>query len=103
LPTTLQEILKKKKVIKLVPLNPNVSLAEKDVLKRSLFRNDNKLLNKRKSEEFQEILLTDPITLGGEAKIVKYFGIAEDWATIKEKAKKGHIFQILHQPTSFYY
>jgi hypothetical protein len=93
LPKTLQEILKKKNVIKLVPLNPNVLLAEKDVLKRSLFRNDNKLLNKVKSEEFQEILLTDPTTLDGEAKIVKYFGIAEDWAMIKEKAKKGTYFR----------
>jgi hypothetical protein len=103
LPTTIQEILEKKNVIKLVPLNPIVLLAEKDVLKRSLFRKYYKILNKVKSEEFQEILLTDPTTLDGEAKIVKYFGIAEDWATIKEKAKKNHIFQILHQPTSFYY
>ncbi len=92
MPTTLQEISKKNNVIKLVPLNPNVSLAEKDVIKRSLFRNDDKLLNIVKSEEFQEILLTDPTTLDGEAKIVKYFGIAEKWAMIKDKAKKkGHI------------
>jgi hypothetical protein len=93
LPTTLQEILKKNDVIKLVPLNPNVSLAEKDVIKRSLFRNDDKLLNRVKSEEFQEILLTDPTTLDGEAKIVKYFGIAENWATIKDKAKKRTYFR----------
>ncbi len=78
-------------------------LAEKDVIKRSLFRNDDKLLNIVKSEEFQEILLTDPTTLDGEAKIVKYFGIAEKWATIKDKTNKKDIFQILHQPTSFYY
>ncbi len=102
MPTTLQEISKKKN-IKLIPLNPNVSLAEKDVIKRPLFRNDDKLLNIVKSDEFQEILLTDPTTLDGEAKIVKYFGIAEKWATIKDKAKKKDIFQILHQPTSFYY
>ena len=92
MPTTLQES-SKKNVIKLVPMNPDVLLAEKDVLKRSLFRNDNKLLNKVKSEEFQEILLTDPTTLDGEAKIVKYFGIAEDWATIKDKAKKRTYFR----------
>jgi len=103
LPTTLQEILKKNNVIKLVPLNPNVSLAEKDVIKRSLFRNNDKLLNIVKSEEFQEILLTNPTTLDGEAKIVKIFGIAEKWAMIKDKAKKKDVFQILHQPTSFYY
>ncbi len=33
LPTTLQESSKKKNVIKLVPMNQDVSLAEKDVLK----------------------------------------------------------------------
>ena len=32
--------------IKLVPMNPDVSLAEKDVLKRPLFRDDDKLLIK---------------------------------------------------------
>ena len=78
-------------------------LAEKDVLKRPLFRNDDILLNKVRSEEFQDLLITDPTTLEGQEKIVKYFGIAEDWATIKDKAKKKDIFQILHQATSFYY
>ena len=73
MPETLQEILKKNNVIKLVPLNPNVSLAEKDGIKRSLFRNDNKLLNIVKSEEFQEILLTDPTTLDGEEKNCEIF------------------------------
>jgi hypothetical protein len=84
--------MKKYNVIKLVPLNPNVSLAEKDGIKRSLFRNDDILLNIVKSEEFQEILLTDPTTLDGEEKIVKYFGLTDEWATIKVKAQqKGHI------------
>jgi len=54
-----------------------VLLAEKDGIKRSLFKNDDILLDIVKSEEFQEILLTDPTTLDGEEKIVKYFGIAE--------------------------
>ncbi len=67
----------KNNVIKLVPLNPNVSLAEKDGIKRSLFRNDDILLNIVKSKEFQEILLTDPTTLDGEEKIVKYFGFTD--------------------------
>ena len=58
MPTTLQES-SKKKVIKLVPLNPNVLLAEKDGIKRSLFRNDDKLLIKVMLEEFKEILRTD--------------------------------------------
>ena len=44
--------LKKNNIIKLVPMNPDVSLAEKDVLKRPLFRDDNKLLTKVMSEEF---------------------------------------------------
>ena len=41
-----------KKNIKLVPMNPDVSLAEKDVLKRPLFRDDDKLLTRVMSEEF---------------------------------------------------
>jgi len=82
---------KKKNVIKLVPMNPDVSLVEKDVLKRSLFRNDDKLLTKVMSEEFQEILRTDPTTVDGEAKVVNYFDIADEWANVKEKEKKGHI------------
>ena len=84
-------------------MNPDVSLAETDVLKRSLFRNDNKLLNKVTSEEFQEILRTDPTTPSGEEKVVRYFDIADEWAKIKEKGGKKDTFQILHQPTSFYY
>ncbi len=60
LPTTLHRKLQKENVIKLVPMNPDVSLAEKDVLKRSLFRSDDKLFTKVMSEEFQEILRTDP-------------------------------------------
>ncbi len=69
MPETLQEPIKKRNTIKLVPLNPNVSLAEKDVLKRSLLRNDNILLNKVRSEEFQDLLLTDLITLEGQEKL----------------------------------
>ena len=92
----------KKKIIKLVPMNPDVSLAEKDVLKRPLFRDDNKLLTRVMSEEFQEILRTDPTTEDGEAKVVHYFNIADEWAKVKEKGTKKDIFQILHQPTSIY-
>jgi hypothetical protein len=55
-------------------MNPDVSLAEKDVLKR--------LLTKVKSEEFQELLRTDPTTVDGEAKVVKYFDIADEWANL---------------------
>ena len=73
-------------------MNPDVSLAETDVLKRPLFRDDDKLLTKVKSEEFQELLRTDPTTVDGEAKVVKYFDIADEWANVKEKrTRKGHI------------
>jgi hypothetical protein len=73
-------------------MNPDVSLAEKDVLKRSLFRNDDKLLFKVKSKEFQDILRTDPTTVDGEAKVVEYFDIADEWAKNKKKGtQKGHI------------
>jgi hypothetical protein len=92
LPETLQEPIKKWNIIKLVPLNPNVLLVKKDVLKRPLFRNDDILLNKVRSEEFQDLLLTDPTTLESQENIVKYFGITDEWATIKVKAQqKGHI------------
>jgi hypothetical protein len=61
-------------------------------LKRPLYRDDDKLLIKVKSEEFQEILRTDPTTEIGEAKVVKYFGIADEWAKVKERrGNKGHI------------
>ena len=83
-------------------MNPDVSLAEKDVLKRSLFRSDDKLLTKVMSEEFQEILRTDPTTVDGEAKVVNYFDIADEWANVKEKGGKKDILQILHQRTSIY-
>ncbi len=72
-------------------MHPDASLAEKDVLKRPSFRNDDKLLTRVMSEEFQEILRTDPTTEDGEAKVVHYFDIADEWAKVKEKGKKGHI------------
>ena len=59
-------------------MNPDVSLAEKDVLKRYLFKDDDMLLTKVQSEEFQEILHTDPTTEEGEAKVVTYFEIADE-------------------------
>jgi hypothetical protein len=70
-------------------MNPDVSLAEKDVLKRSLFRNDDKLLIKVMSEEFKEILRTDPTTVDGEAKVVHYFDIADEWAKVKQQGKEN--------------
>lgn len=82
----------KRNVIKLVPMNPDVSLAEKDVLKRYLFKDDNMLFTKVQSDEFQEILRTDPTTEQGEAKVVEYFQIVDEWAKVKKTGKqKGHI------------
>ena len=73
-------------------MNPDVSLAEKDVLKRPLFRDDNKLFARVMSEEFQDILHTDPTSEDGEAKVVHYFNIADQWPTVIEKGtKRGHI------------
>jgi hypothetical protein len=72
-------------------MNPDVSLVEKDVLVRSLFRSDDEISTKVMSEEFQKILRTDPTTVDGEAKVVNYFDIANEWAIVKEKGKKGHI------------
>jgi len=87
-----QMVEKKRNVIKLVPMNPDVSLAEKDVLKRYLFKDDDILFTKVRSKEFQEILRTDPTTEEGEAKVVKYFHIADEWAKVKKTGKqKGHI------------
>ena len=83
---------KKRNVIKLVPMNPDVSLAEKDVLKRYLFKDDDMLFTKVRSNEFQEILRTDPTTEQGEAKVVEYFQIVDEWAKVKKTGKqKGHI------------
>ncbi len=49
----------------LIPLNPNVLLGEKDVLKRPLFRNDDIILKTVTSKEFIDLLLTDPTTPDG--------------------------------------
>ena len=73
-------------------MNPDVLLAEKDVLKRPLFRDDNKLFARVMSEEFQDILRTDPTSEDGEAKVVHYFDIADEWAKVKKKGtNNGHI------------
>ena len=93
---------KKRNVIKLVPMNPDVSLAEKDVLKRYLFKDDDILFTKVRSKEFQEILRIDPTTEQGEAKVVEYFQIVDEWAMVKKTGKQKDTLQILRQTTSFY-
>ncbi len=83
-------------------MNPDVSLAEKDVLKRYLFKDDDMLFTKVQSYEFQEILRTDPTTEKGEAKVVKYFQIVDEWAKVKRRGNKKDTLQILRQTTSLY-
>ncbi len=50
----------KRNIINLVPLNPNVTLADIDGLSRPLFPKDDLLLTTVKSKEFQDLLITDP-------------------------------------------
>jgi len=73
----------------LIPLNPNVSLGEKDVLKRPLFRNDDIILNTMTSKEFIDLLLTDPTTPDGQDKIATYFNVTEEWAKVKQQGKEN--------------
>ena len=57
---TFQGKTKKRNRINLVPLNPNVMLADIDGLCRPLFPKDDLLLTTVKSKNFQDLLLTDP-------------------------------------------
>jgi len=73
----------------LIPLNPNVSLGEKDVLKRPLFRNDDIILNTVTSKEFIDLLLTDLTTPDGQDKIATYFNVTDEWAKVKQQGKEN--------------
>jgi hypothetical protein len=53
-----------------------------------LFPKDDTLLNTVTSEEFQQLLLTDPTKKEGQDNIAKYFGITEAWT------KNKHLGQI---------
>jgi hypothetical protein len=75
--------MKKQNIFNLVPLNPNVTLAEKDGLKRPLFRNDDLLLTTVTSKKFQDLLLTDPTKQEGQDIIAEYFDITDKWAKVK--------------------
>ena len=83
LPITFQGKHKKPDIISLVPLNPNVTLAEKDGLKRPLFRNDDLLLTTVTSKKFQDLLLTDPTKQEGQDIIAEHFDITDKWAKVK--------------------
>ena len=75
--------MKKRNIINLVPLNPNVMLAEKDGLKRPLFQNDDLLLTTVTSKKFQDLLLTDPTKQEGQDIIAEHFDITDKWAKVK--------------------
>jgi hypothetical protein len=80
----------KKKLINLVPLNPNVTLAVNNELKRPLFPKDDTLLDTVAGKEFQDLLLTDP----SKNNIAKYFGITKEWTETKYlRQKKRKIFR----------
>ncbi len=58
--------LKTTNIVKLTPLNPNVSLGKVDLLQRPMFPSDNKLKNIVSSDEFRRLLLTDASTDDGQ-------------------------------------
>ncbi len=90
----------KKKLINLVPLNPNVTQAVNNELKRPLFPKDDTLLDTVTSKEFQDLLLMDPTTKEGQDNIAKYFGITKEWTETKRLGqKKGKI----SNSASFYF
>ena len=80
--------MKKRNIINLVPLNPNVTLAEKDGLKRPLFQNDDLLLTTVTSKKFQDLLLTDPTKQEGQDIIAEHFDITDKWAKVKRSGQE---------------
>jgi hypothetical protein len=75
--------MKKWNIINLVALNPNVTLAKKEGLKRPLLQNDDLLLTTVTSKKFQDLLLTDPIKQEGQDIIAEHFDITDKWAKVK--------------------
>ena len=76
--------MKKTNIVRLTPLNPNVSLGKVDYLQRPMFPSDDKLKNLVTSDEFRRLLLTDASTDDGQDFIATYYGI-NDWANIKQR------------------
>jgi hypothetical protein len=69
--------MKERNKINLAPLNPNVTLAEKDGLKRPLFQNDDLLLTTVTRKKFQDLLLTDPTKQKGQDIFAEHFDITD--------------------------
>ena len=76
--------LKTTNIVKLTPLNPNVSLGKDDFLQRAMFPSDDKLKSIVYSDEFQQLLLTDASTNDEQDFLATYYGI-DDWAQIKQR------------------
>ncbi len=72
----------------MVPLNPNVTLAEKDRLRRPLFWNDDLLLTTVTSKKFEDLLLTDPTKQDGQDIIAEQFNITDKWAKVKRSGQE---------------
>jgi hypothetical protein len=85
----------------LVPLNPNVTLADIDGLSRPLFPIDDLLLTTMKSKEFQDLLITDPTKKEGEEIIAKHFGVTDEWATVKRQGQGTGTFS--DAASTYYY
>ena len=76
--------LKTTNIVKLTPLNSNVSLGTVDYLQRPMFPSDNKLKHIVTLDEFRRLLLTDASTDGGQDFLATYYEI-NDWAQVKKK------------------
>ncbi len=80
--------MKERNKINLAPLNPNVTLAEKDGLKRPLFQNDDLLLTTVTRKKFQDLLLTDPTKQKGQDIFAEHFDITDKQAKVKRSGQK---------------
>jgi hypothetical protein len=92
--------VKTNNLVKLTPLNPNVSLANEDFIQRALFPKDDTLTSIVNSTKFKKLLVTDAISIEGRDYIAQYYGI-DDWAQIKEKGKNNGLNQDL--ASSYFY
>ena len=95
--------MKKRNIISLVPLNPNVTLAEKDGLKRPLFQNDDLLLTTVTSKKFQDLLLTDQQNRKVKTLLQNILILLINGQRLNVRDRKRENFQMLHQPTSIFY
>ncbi len=86
----------------MVPLNPNVTLAVKDELKRPLFPKDDTLLDTVTSKEFQDLLLTDPTKKKAKTILQNILGLQRNGQKLNVWDRKREKFQILHHSTSTY-